>query len=1725
MSNNNFHLNVNRPHNVLLSGQGNPPLNTNVNRPSPMPVYNPTNVQNRPISNLPPRLQTGPPTFQPQPQMQTRPPVYTPPNVTSQPQTQIRPPVYTPPNVTSQPQTQTRPPVYTPPNVTSQPQTQTRPPVYTPPNVTSQPQIQTRPPVYTPPNVTSQPQAQTRPAVYTPININSPSQLQTGPTSILANASQQNVTSFPPTQMRPLTSVLANASQQNVTAPASRMRLTTSAPKGTIKRSPTTSTSKKVTFSPTNPPIQDIPNYDNIPRVQGTHKFGAVQNIPTGLSSNKPASTFATSSVQVPKGGGGEYIRNIIQSGGQQTVARPIVSRENVKLDIPKIPIPPPINEQTAESYKIKSEYDNSLSYLYKRARILNVPVSYLLVIPNTGSENYVIDEFDIDENVDVKFTTIFDLIKNANDSTLYGIWDMVKNIQGNKIVPEEVLYMWMFAFTDDLILMSNDFLYMVNTYLTNTHTSNALPARQFSSATEILDSYYNDWGVSYLNDLSRDIRLTEDFIDSQIKISQVQPLLYGPPVLSDVTYIYEYGVDYDPLVDYFANSITSNVMPYIQYDSSYKKDEDTVIVPDKFTKIYKGTNSGNKPNYNNIKEPILATNKLPNITINIWSGDASNCNRTIGNHDVQETARTDNKERFYVAEITYIIDAKKIRVEVKSPTTKVTNIQVILNRIYEHIPDLKHAEANELKEKKLSGSFNVYDVELFDMPFQNLTLLEPIFSSYIYIEEVDKALPLKKRLDIHYRGMLIESQSSTSTSSLQGEYKKAYKSPIKAGLTTETALAGSKVALDGSEVLADVTRNMKYIHVNMNRATSMRAIRQFMNIFSRLMRIYLDNLGKIRGEISYYVPGFEDGDSITDVSKKKGNKKKGTKSRIERLKEAFPELFVGEYVRKCQGKSQPIIIQKDEIEQWRARKIDIGGGMVEDRMVLKFPPELNKEDSKGEPMFYYTCPDDSVPYPAIQPNDMINKDIFPYIPCCYKENHLEKKSELRTLLYGEMDDPKKKDYTISMDKILDEGKSGAINSEFNSLLLRLLDGISTNDENFDKISYNRFGTIIDQNSFIHSILIAVGHQDYLRMDRNEKINFAESIRMGMWNNVYPEVCRQEMYDHDIYGIKMAVSKLDSFFDPLLYYRTLEEMYGINIYVFNLLDKDKSTGMSNNLLLLPRHKHFHVRPPRITNDRGQYRETVIILRHEGSSSDNLPYPHCEVIGKVEKGRSTIFKFNYPSDMERQLYPIIAFSARTLTWENIENENVLRQNIYSSFDFESTFKHVLSQVIDSSGKTRILEVRKNARSPSVFVNIPPTAPMNRMGIDSDEIYNKLPSYEAVISLLGVPVGYSKDIENENVVNGLWYNLGDIEFGIHAPVRNIDLNVILEKYPEIVSHSDAKYQNIKLAKNNAISPIDRVRDLRRAADYLIQIVKYLYIMDNVGNEENRGDVFEFLNKISVMYNAENKEDSYNIYKPTDFRRVLPASNAKKAPPSRKVEDVLTMLSVINNKVFPNGKILLYDDGMRRGMLYQLKVFKDKVHGINFEPEYFRVLNNYYVSKDDFYNNKNKGSAKANKDNEYLLINKKEYSDWNSKFMQSSNLQLRRIQNLKDTVQTILNPNSYIYPEPYIYQEYDNNILGSNIDPASDRFYLIQNVASGNIKRALNVCYIWSRDKINLGYNASQYTSPDGSDQLSHMVYTISPNGTLALSKDNRVGMGTYMSILDYGDDKYAAILELI
>ncbi|AYV86079.1 MAG: VETF-like early transcription factor large subunit [Solivirus sp.] len=1313
----------------------------------------------------------------------------------------------------------------------------------------------------------------------------------------------------------------------------------------------------------------------------------------------------------------------------------------------------------------MRSEFDNDSSVTFAKAVAKGVPARY----------------YDLAEEKTV-FEKLQELTAARPTISLYNLEEALDFPLRDSI---EFIYLWLQAFPQYQI-EHPQILAMIKNFFESRDES-----FEETSMRNIL-SDYRIWLQRFESELREDAIKLEKMKLLVQQMSSIVPVYMSPLKINmhTITYSYRCEVGVDPLPEIFAKAKTSYIIPYIQYDNKFK--------------IYSGKTNDTRPLYYNSVNYV--SNLRANILIcSVWAEELGSSSQGNGvtpqdsENQLDQEARYGKKEGFKRAEFTYRQEENKLTVKISVPYIEgVLTERDIIHRISSSfinlpspyltsipvatnfLPLVAESRVTELSSSsvvlstELSGQFTLYSINYIEVLLFDLIMTDSLFSNYLYLAELgNEPIAEKRDPSINFR--------SPQGLSIDLKLKKRV---IGADDTVE-------VVSNSSIIEGSFSNSIIAIDVNFKDAYAIGTAQLFSQIFSRLMRRYIELEER---ETETYLKINSNLISFIEKSAAVGSQEEmlalQNLSPEKLLRKQIPDLFIRGYNRVCSN-PLPQLIKTEEIPLYEKEK-----------RILQFNP------SGVTKPYYFICPNEEYPYPRLMENkSLANNKVYPYIPCCYKtDTGTVTKVKQESII----EHSNKHIYTTP--EILDQGRDAYIPKEIESFLKSALIGSSASSE--DSL-FLRFGTVnyyqktfgasdtYYQNTFIHCVLRALEIPDYMSSDAKEdyvdsfrKRFFSLSPNPGTGFNVYPETLSQELYDMTPDTIKEYATDNERFFDPLHFYRLLEEIFNCNIYVFSYseymrTDKLNKNPLKTSFLQLPRYSIFHSHIYRSNLP------TILIMRHWGPESQSkvIPFPTCELIIErsvanrdKNKRESYTYRYNFGEEMNSALSSALRYISQTLTWQ-IGDET--RKNLYSLFNWRAVFGQIpiISQVIDSNGKARLFCLKFGESL--VYVNVLPTAPLNVPLLDTKTVL--LPTETLVKQLFGKPYAYVTNFTKSRVI-GYWFSIGDIEYGIECPFQPIpfDTAVGIPRPESTVDGTDRISTTVALGPTTSIkqSPIKRIQYLKRAAYIIMTVIKYLYVVAR--EPEDFGAFIARIGAAVPQRNPAELPDSTDLYFTNYIPRVLPAGNT--------VEEVLIRLEKLapsDNNQFRGARIPIYNEEMYNGILYQLKKFAKSIEGLKLSPDYFREIKNFYQFKSDY----------PMEENEFLLLSPQEFDSWAEIYISAFGVKERIVQNLKDNINFTLNPDAYRYQDPYVYTE-------------KSKYVLIQNVAMGDFLRAINVATYWYLYKVNLGYSAKQYIEPS---LPSHVIYTISPSSRLQISIDKRVVGKGYVEILNYGGN-YAALLNL-
>jgi hypothetical protein len=172
-----------------------------------------------------------------------------------------------------------------------------------------------------------------------------------------------------------------------------------------------------------------------------------------------------------------------------------------------------------------------------------------------------------------------------------------------------------------------------------------------------------------------------------------------------------------------------------------------------------------------------------------------------------------------------------------------------------------------------------------------------------------------------------------------------------------------------------------------------------------------------------------------------------------------------------------------------------------------------------------YICTDPEYRYPGVRENKLSNSEEYPYVPCCFKTDQ-RAKPKFRAYYSGDAEH-RVQIRMITTTKPLNPGFFGILPKE-------LTDIFHSIDANY---TYLRHGVVHGPGSFL-TCLNACTNKNVSRS------------RLAVLANA--ALCSQENPGKQVEDIVVAVEDEETYLSPRLYVRLLEEVFKVNIYVFDI---------------------------------------------------------------------------------------------------------------------------------------------------------------------------------------------------------------------------------------------------------------------------------------------------------------------------------------------------------------------------------------------------------------------------------------------------------------------------------------------------------------------------------------------------------------------------------------------
>lgn len=379
------------------------------------------------------------------------------------------------------------------------------------------------------------------------------------------------------------------------------------------------------------------------------------------------------------------------------------------------------------------------------------------------------------------------------------------------------------------------------------------------------------------------------------------------------------------------------------------------------------------------------------------------------------------------------------------------------------------------------------------------------------------------------------------------------------------------------------------------------------------------------------------------------------------RLKNIASDIFVAGYPRMCQFMPE-VISEQDRI-------------VLEEKgyHVMRFPKE-------SDSALLFSCSlQKKHTFPGLKANRLSNKDSYPLVPCCFKEDQREKKSYYRQYYEGQEKARSETARVLSTEKLVKLSQQGTLPPELDSYIVSLGD-----------LRARRCGVLKDKGSIIDCILESVDPKHARKSERTRKRD-TDEIRKTI-EDYYFNFCRQETARITKIDSINVFRNLDEFIDASMFYTLLERFFHCRLVIFSR-DNFKHPYFTNGFVHANLSKSWPV---------------VVVYENPGSKTENLRHPQYELIEtKIDTER--IYE-DYMSSL--------------VTWKI--DKGILTHYRITDDEKETINPMSLdSQILDITGKTAAINLVLGGRMQTfyLFNHVPPLSINISLKVFHSETYKE------------------------------------------------------------------------------------------------------------------------------------------------------------------------------------------------------------------------------------------------------------------------------------------------------------------------------------------------------------------------------------------------------------------
>jgi hypothetical protein len=851
-------------------------------------------------------------------------------------------------------------------------------------------------------------------------------------------------------------------------------------------------------------------------------------------------------------------------------------------------------------------------------------------------------------------------------------------------------------------------------------------------------------------------------------------------------------------------------------------------------------------------------------------------------------------------------------------PVTHITNIEMeiesrvddelreenLLDRIFQAFPFPVNNCSYE--QKRVEADYLFLAPGTLDIPlFYDMIMNDPLVSQLLLIDESVRTFRERGGMFIYFR-----YNSHVSP-------KNFMSCRINIGL-----IEAKEQARD-PELFPDLGE--AFISVKMLNVPSTAEAERFRTIINKIFEYYYKPNYKegIRRDYAYIFPNIDTLLASYEV--------RTTKAPIRRkmLKDLDPAVFVKDYQRFCTH--EPTILTTEaEFEEAKA----------EGRDVMIFP--LYGEGVRHA----YVSNHPEYPFMGLKLNSLSNKHQFPYLPCCYPVSQLDNPKRPRYRYENQANDsPETQTGRVHRPNMFSSNK--AMKRDNYGLLPTLVDKfLKTIDTRAfpvmgDQVPYARQGTLKDKNSVLDAIIKAVmdyyndidepenrveyrnfiqtrlpimeeAFKSYSTLDGTERSAYLEQVRRDLVGLLPANTTVQSTFNMELRTVRDQLLSSTTYLDVKLFWRILEEVFCINIFLFQR-NEDNPQGVLGSPMFLQEYLQYQR-----TKEALKWRFTIFLFETIGGEFDRLEYPQVELIKS----------FRYSEGANP--------TATIFSWFNNNKDKILLRRLQNCFNqifgYDGHFNQPipnafvskpLSQCADFYGKIRLLQFANG-----ICILTEPLPP-----VDKNELQERSGRLaEPSCSLKPVDMNKARDfLRVEGVTDIRKVIVGDYVVGLQCSKdvghdTTVDFYIPVnptKEHPKAIPETAPVVAPSFIAQESLLEGFNR---LARLARYIIEYVLWVF---SKWHRENPGDVKD------LDYITQFAMDKFQIVKDHEYPAKIP----------RRLDATLPGV------VSAGGRIIVPSMDVRNRLVFalQIKLIQNIGEVLNYYSRTY--IKNYYQDVTDF------------------------------------------------------------------------------------------------------------------------------------------------------------------------------